>query len=47
MRWHIGEGASLMAVAARLGCSRRTLSRRWREIRERLRADLLEVRDAS
>jgi len=47
IRLHIGEGASLMAVAARLGCSRRTLSRRWREIRERLRADLLEIRDAS
>ncbi|MGC4108568.1 MAG: sigma-70 family RNA polymerase sigma factor [Thermomicrobiales bacterium] len=43
IRWHIGEGASLLTVAARLGCSRRTLSRRWGEIRERLRADLLNV----
>ena len=47
IRWHIGEGASLMAVAARLGCSRRTLTRRWREVRERLRADLLDIRNVS
>lgn len=47
IRWHIGEGASLMAVAARLGCSRRTLARRWLEVRERLRADLLALRDVS
>lgn len=47
IRWHIGEGTPLLAVAARLGCSRRTLTRRWREVRERLRADLLDIRDAS
>ncbi|MGC4193050.1 MAG: sigma-70 family RNA polymerase sigma factor [Thermomicrobiales bacterium] len=47
IRLHIGEGMSLMTVAARLGCSRRTLSRRWRKVRERLRADLLAIRDAS
>lgn len=47
IRLHIGEGIPLMAVAARLRMPRRTLTRRWREVRDRLRADLLQMRDAS
>ena len=42
LRWHIGEGESMLAVAARLGCSRRTVTRRWRELLGLLRAELAE-----
>lgn len=40
LRWHIGDGESLMTIAARLGCSRRTVTRRWRFILDRLRDEL-------
>ena len=42
LRWHIGEGESMLTVAGRLGCSRRTVTRRWRELLGLLRAELAE-----
>jgi len=38
LRWHIGEGMSLQKIAARLGCSRRTVTRRWQKLLAQLRA---------
>ena len=40
LRWHIGDGESLMTIAGRLGCSRRTATRRWRFILDRLRKEM-------
>jgi len=40
LRWHIGDGESLMTIAGRLGCSRRTVTRRWRVVLDRLRSEL-------
>lgn len=40
LRWHIGDGESLMTIAGRLGCSRRTATRRWRFILDRLRREM-------
>jgi RNA polymerase sigma factor (sigma-70 family) len=40
LRWHIGDGESLMTIAGRLGCSRRTVTRRWRVVLDRLRNEL-------
>lgn len=36
--WHVRDGASLVAVARRLGLGRRTVNRRWRGIKRGLRA---------
>jgi DNA-directed RNA polymerase specialized sigma24 family protein len=43
LRWHIGDGESLMTIAGRLGCSRRTATRRWRVILDRLRVEFDEA----
>lgn len=41
LRRHIGDGETLTTIAADLGVSRRTITRQWRSVRDRLAEDMI------